>query len=50
VLITFGDAEEPEDQDEHEDVVNRERLFDQIAGEVFEAGVASHERIHAASE
>ena len=50
MLIAQRDAEEAEDQDEHEDVVDRERLFNQVAGEVLEAGVASHERIHAGAE
>src|SRR5688500_5768538 len=50
VLILLWDAEKPEDQNEYEDVVNRERLLNHIPGEVLKAGRTAHERIYSASE
>jgi len=40
VLVEGGDREEREDDDEDEDVVERERLLDEVAGEELEADLA----------
>jgi hypothetical protein len=50
VLITGWNAEEAEDQDEDENVIDRKRLLDQIAGEVLQPGIATHEAVDADAE
>ncbi len=42
MLVAVGDRERPEDQREDEDVVDREALLDQVAGEVLPAGLRPH--------
>ena len=41
VLVEAGNAEEGEDRGDDEDVVHRQRLLDQVAGEELEAGLGT---------
>ena len=50
VLVAGGHPEGAEDQDEDEDVVDGQRLLDQVAGEVFQPGVPAHESVDARAE
>jgi hypothetical protein len=43
VLVTRRHLEEPEDQDEDEEIVHRQRLLNHVASEVLEARVDSPE-------
>src|SRR5690606_24878794 len=50
VLVLLRDAEVPEDQDEDEDVVDAERLLDQVACEELEPGVGAPEVVDPRAE
>ena len=50
VLVLPGDGEVGEDQREHEDVVDRQRLLDQVAGVVLAAGPGAVRPPHHAAE